>query len=97
MYGISSVLMLLQFFEDEENFEECEKIIKAIEEQEIRLECKLYKRFCEGAVEEFATAHNIDVVKALHHISYYCSLMFDEICDKHTINDEHPSNQIQHN
>lgn len=41
-YGILSVLFALKHFEEKENFEECQKIIDAIREQERRLETTLF-------------------------------------------------------
>lgn len=41
-YGILSILFALKEFEQKENYEECQKIINAIKEYEIRLGIKLF-------------------------------------------------------
>lgn len=51
-YGILTILMLLEDFEKTEEYEECAKIVQAIERQERRLDTVFARRIDEAAIRE---------------------------------------------
>jgi hypothetical protein len=56
-YGLLAVLYALEYFEEQENYEECHKIIQAIEYQEKRLDTTCEKRVTKKAVLGTIEAH----------------------------------------
>ena len=57
-FGMLTVLYLLEYFENEENYEECDKIVKAIREQEKRLDTSFYTKITKDCIIEVMDAYN---------------------------------------
>lgn len=82
MYGILTILELLQHFENIEEYEECQKIIDAIKEQEIRLNTTLYTKITKEAINEVIETYkkfNLTGKNALENSIYYKNLILNEI------------------
>ena len=87
-YGLLSVLFVLKHFEDLENYEECQKIIDAIKEQEQRLDIKLFTVINKNTVNEVVETYkkfNMTGENALENSKYYSDIIVDEIKSKHLI------------
>ena len=85
-YGILSVLYVLKHFEDLENYEECQKIIDAIKEQEQRLDIKLFTVINKNTVNEVVETYkkfNMTGENALENSKYYSDIIVDEIKSKY--------------
>lgn len=52
MFGVLTLLLLLKYLEEKENYEECEKIIGAIKEQEERLETSFPREISNKTINE---------------------------------------------
>ncbi len=82
MYGILSVLYVLEYFEFEENYEECQKIINAIKEQEIRLDTKLFTTITKDTINEVIESYkkfNLTGKNAVENSQYYSILIYNEV------------------
>lgn len=82
MYGILSVLFVMEHFESIENYEECQKILDAIKQQEKLLGCKLPTRRIELKVKEVIDAYkkfNLTGKNHLENSKYYSKLILNDI------------------
>ena len=81
MYGVLSVLYVIKYFEDIENYEECQKIIDAINEQEQKLDCKLPKVINKESIEYILDIwkHEISDDFLIYSSKYYSELIIKEI------------------
>lgn len=82
IYGILSVLMVLEFFELSENYEECQKIVDAIREQKhqlgIELPTTISREVIHSLIDEYKK-HNLNERDLIEHSMYYSSLILDEL------------------
>ena len=82
MYGILSVLFVLEYFEFNENFEECQKIIDAIKEQEKALDTTLFTTITKDTIKEVIESYrkfNLTGINAIENSKYYATLILKEI------------------
>lgn len=84
-YGLLSVLFVLKHFESLEMFEECQKIIDAIKEQEQRLNVKLFTVINKEVINEVIETYNkfnLTGENAVENSKYYSELIIKEINQK---------------
>ena len=82
MYGILSVLFVLEFFEQNENYEECQKIINSIIEQEKILGETLFTTINTETIKEVVESYkkfNLTGENAIENSKYYSELIINEI------------------
>ncbi len=82
MYGILSVLFVLEYFEFNENYEECQKIIDAIKEQEKILGETLFTTITKDTIKEVIESYrkfNLTGINAIENSKYYATLILKEI------------------
>ena len=82
MYGILSVLYVLEYFEFDENYEECQKIIDAIKEQEKALDTTLFSTITTETIKEVVDIYkkfNLTGKNAIENSKYYATLILKEI------------------
>lgn len=82
MYGILSVLLVLEYYEFEEEYEECQKIIDAIKEQEKALEITLFTTITTETIQEVIETYkkfNLTGKNAIENSKYYSTLILKEI------------------
>lgn len=82
MYGILSVLYVLEHFEFDENYEECKKIIDAIKEQEKALDTTLFSMITTETIKEVVESYkkfNLTGKNAIENSKYYATLILKEI------------------
>lgn len=82
MYGILSVLFVLEYFEFDENYEECKKIIDAIREQEKILGDTLFTTITKDTIKEVIESYkkfNLTGENAIENSKYYSTLIIKEI------------------
>ena len=82
MYGILSVLYVLEYFEFDENYEECQKIIDAIKEQEKILDTRLFSTITTETIKEIVDSYkkfNLTGKNAIENSKYYATLILKEI------------------
>lgn len=88
MYGVLSVLHVLDYYVFEENYEECQKIIDAIKEQEEKLNTKLFTTITEQTIKEVKEVYskfNLTGNDALEHSKYYATLILKEIEEMYVV------------
>ena len=86
-FGILSVLYALEYHEENENFEECQKIIDAIKEQEKRLDITLHTRITKECIDEVIETYNkfnLTGQNVIENSKFCCSYILDEMKLKHT-------------
>jgi hypothetical protein len=82
MYGILSVLYVLEYFEFDENYKECQKIIDAIKEQEKALDITLFSTITTETIKEVVESYkkfNLTGKNAIENSKYYATLILKEI------------------
>lgn len=82
MYGIVTVINVLKYFEEKEDFDECYKIISAIKEQEGRLNIKLPTVINEDAIQEVVETYEkfgLTGENVIENSEYYADLVLHEI------------------
>jgi len=82
MYGILSVLFVLEYFEFDENYLECQKIIDAIKEQEKILGEVLFTTITVDTINEVVDSYrkfNLTGKNAVENSKYYSTLIIKEI------------------
>lgn len=82
MYGILSVLFVLEYYEYEEEYEECQKIIDSIREQEKRLDTTLFTTITTETIKEVVETYkknNLTGKNAIENSKYYSTLIIKEI------------------
>lgn len=82
MYGILSVLFVLEYYEFEEEYEECQKIIDSISEQEKRLDITLFTTITVETIKEVVQTYkkfNLTGKHAVENSKYYSTLIIKEI------------------
>jgi hypothetical protein len=82
MYGILSVLYVLEYFEFNENYEECKKIIDAIKDQEKILDTTLFSTVTADTIKEVVDSYkkfNLTGKNAIENSKYYATLILKEI------------------
>ena len=81
-FGILSVLYTLKHFEKLENYEECQKIIDAIKEQEQKLDIKLFTVITKQTIQEVVDSYkafNLTGNNAVDNSKYYSEIIIKEI------------------
>lgn len=82
MYGILSVLFVLEYFEFDENYEECQKIINSIKEQEKILGENLFTTITTETIKEVIESYkkfNLTGKNEIENSRYYSTLIIKEI------------------
>ncbi len=82
MYGILSILYVLEYFEFEENYEECQKIIDSIKEQEKILDTRLFSTITTETIKEVVDSYkkfSLTGKNAIENSKYYATLILKEI------------------
>ncbi len=82
MYGILSVLFVLEYYEYKEEYEECQKIIDAIKEQEKALDTTLFTTITTETIKEVVETYkkfNLTGKNAVENSEYYSELIIKEI------------------
>lgn len=82
VYGILSILFVLQHYESKEEYEECQKIIDAIREKEKVLETTLFTKITPESVKEVIETYkkfNLTGENAIENSKYYSKLILKEI------------------
>lgn len=82
MYGIMTVINVLEYYEFEEEYEECKKIIDSIKEQEDMLDITLFTRNTNECLKEVLKTYkkfNLTGVNAINNSKYYATLVLKEI------------------
>jgi hypothetical protein len=81
--GIISVLYVLEYFEYKEMYEECQKIVDAIREQERVLGCTFDTRITRALIEECRGLYKtpISVEEMLGHYEFYAKCILKEILE----------------
>jgi len=81
MYGILSVLFVLEYYEYKEEYEECQKIIDAIKGQEKALETTLFTRITTETIKEVIETYrkfNLTGKNVIENSKYYSTLILKE-------------------
>lgn len=81
-YGILSVLFVLKHFEENEQYEECQKIIDAIKEQEEKLNITLFTTITKDNIElviEVYKKFNLAGKNVIENSKYYSLGIIKEI------------------
>lgn len=81
-YGILIVLILLEDFQEKEYYEECEKIVKAIEAEEIKLNQTLPRKLDEETIDRIIFENekcNFTIHQKPHYIFYAVHTLLNEI------------------
>ena len=84
MYGILSLLFVLEYLEINEKYEECEIIIKSIKQQEKRLNCVLFTKINKQSIEDVIETYkkfNLTGVNAVENSKYYSGLIIKELSE----------------
>jgi len=82
MYGITTTLMVLEHYEKSENYEECQKIIDSIKEQEEKLGIKLWTRNSDESFKEVIKSYEdcgLTGKNAYENSEYYRDVILKEI------------------
>ena len=82
IYGILSVLYVMESYIVEEKYEECKKIIDAIKEQEQRLDIKLFTVINEDTMSAIVKTYNnfnLTGENVICNSRYYAEIIIDEI------------------
>ena len=82
MYGILSVLFVLEYYEYKEDYEECQKIIDAIKEQEKALDTTLFTKITTETIKDVVETYkkfNLTGKNAVENSEYYSELILKEI------------------
>lgn len=85
---VLSVLHVLDYYVFEENYEECQKIIDAIKEQEEKLKTTIFTTITEQTIKEVKEVYskfNLTGDNALEHSKYYATLILKEINEKYVV------------
>lgn len=80
-YGILTILFILEHFEQEENYEECHKIIEAIKQQEKYLDIKLFTRMTNESISlviETYKKFNLTGENAVENSKHYAQIFIDK-------------------
>ena len=89
MYGILSVLFVLEYFEEAEEYTECQKIIDSIKEQEKALNTTLFSTITPETINEVIEGYkkfNLTGKNSVENSKYYASLILHEIQNELRIN-----------
>ena len=81
-YGILSVLFVLEYYEYKEEYEECQKIIDAIKEQEKALDTTIFTKITTETIKEVVETYkkfNLTGKNAIENCKYYSELILKEI------------------
>jgi hypothetical protein len=87
MYGILSILYVLQYFEEQENYEECKAIIDTIKGEEERLGCKLFTVINKKTVQDVIDVYkkfNLTGKNVIENSQYYSDIIIKEIISSPT-------------
>jgi hypothetical protein len=82
MYGILTIIFVLERLEKLEEYEECQKIIDAIREQENRLDIKLFTKFSKECLTEVIETYkkfNLTGENVIENSNYYADLIMQEL------------------
>lgn len=82
MYGIMTLINVLEFYEFEEEYEECQKILDSIKEQEDKLGIVLFTRNTDECLKEVIDTYkkfNLTGKNAIENSKYYATLVIKEI------------------
>ena len=81
MYGLLTILFVLEHYEAEEEYEECKKIIDVIKEQQEFLGTTLSTTLNNATIKEVVDAYkdfNLTGVNAVSNSKYYASLVIND-------------------
>lgn len=84
-YGILSVLYVIEYYEFDEEYEECQKIIDAIREIETTLDTTIFTTITAEAVKEVIESYkqfNMSGENVIGKSKMYCTLIIKEIESK---------------
>lgn len=84
LYGILAVLFVLEYFEYEEQYEECQKIIDSIIEHEKEFGIKLSTRMNDAIIKDvIGSFQNLHINKEdlLESSRYYSNIIIDSITE----------------
>ena len=82
MYGILTLLYVMEFFIEVENYEECKKIVDAIHSIEKRLGQKLFTEINKDTIKEVIGAYKrlgLTGQNAEHNHRFYADILINEI------------------
>ena len=82
MYGILSILYVLEYYELKEEYAECQKIIEAIKEQEEFIGTKLFTEINQTNIKEIISTYqkfNLTGINAIENSKWYSTLIIKEI------------------
>lgn len=84
MYGLTTIILVMEHFERLENYEECQKIINAIREQEERLDIKLWTKITPesmGNVVDTYCNFGLTGENVIENSEYYAEIIIKELND----------------
>lgn len=84
MYGVLTLLHVMKHFQEKEEYEECQRILDAINEQEKRLECKLPREINEDGIKQMVEVYKsfgLTGDYAVENSKHYSELIIKEIED----------------
>src|SRR5574343_1696623 len=91
LYGILTILFVLEYFESEENYEECHKIMTAISEVEERINSKLFTKITKEniqiVIDTYVNTFNLTGKNAVENSKHYCDLILFELNAKEDYKD----------
>lgn len=82
MYGILTILYVLEYYEGKEQYEECQKIMDAIKEQEKVLGTTLFTKITQETINEVIETYkkfNLTGKNAIENSKYYAMILIKEI------------------
>lgn len=85
LYGLLTLLYVLQHFETQEDYEECKTIMDAIREQEKRLDTTFFTKITDDAIAEVISVyqkHGMTGENAVENSKFYASRVLMEIKTK---------------
>ena len=85
MYGVLTILYVMEFFVEVENYEECKKIVDSIHAIEKRLGQKLFTEINKDTLKEVIKSYNncgFTGENAEHNHKIYADALIDEILNE---------------
>ena len=83
LYGILTVLFVLEYFESEEDYEECQIIMNAIAEVEERIKGKLFTKITKDniqiVIDTYVNTFGLTGKNAVENSKHYRDLILEEI------------------
>lgn len=83
LYGILTILFVLEYFESNEDYEECQTIMNAISEIEERINSKLFTKITKENIQivinTYVNTFGLTGINAVENSKYYRDLILSEI------------------